>query len=383
MSLLANSRSFDELREAARKRLPNGLFEYIDRGVGSEAALRGLRSELDAIKIAPKVLRSDRNRVVECSLFGHLYKAPLIIAPTAMAGLIYDDGEVVLGRVASRLGIPICLSTQSITSIEYLREKVPNVQIWMQLYLWQERELSLKLLRRAKAANADVLVMTVDTPYGARKEWNIRSGFDVPFRLSVRSITDLCTHPRWLINVMLVGLTKRGIPALNNYPSDMRPKLFGNTTDDRVSLRQDLGWEDVEWVRKHWKGKLVLKGIMTVDDARKAALAGADGIVVSSHGARNFDAAPSPISVLPNIIDEVGKQMTVMADSGIRRGLDVLRYKLCGAEAVMVGRLPLWALAAGGEVGLENALSVLKQEYIEALDFSGQEGQGNSKFLGT
>lgn len=356
---------------AARRRLPRGLFDYIDRGVGDEAALRNLRTSLEAVEIAPRVLKSDSTRSTECSLYGKSLSAPFIIAPTAMAGLVHYDGEIILGRVAARQGIPVCLSTQSISSIQRLRAEVPESEIWMQLYLWNDRELSLELLKRAEDAGTDVLVMTVDTPYGARKEWNIHSGFDMPFRICPASIADLSLHPRWVLGVVLRNLMKQGMPRLGNYPAEMRPGLLAGKAGSRVALRQDLGWEDVQWVRKHWKGQLVLKGILTPQDALVSKEAGADGIVVSSHGARNFDAAPAPASVLPDIVKLAGKEMTVLADSGIQRGLDVLRYRLRGAQAVMLGRLPLWALAAGGEAGLENALAVLKQEYTEALDFAG------------
>lgn len=371
MSRFAGQLSFDEMRLAARTLLPGGLFDYIDRGVGDEVGLRGLRKSLDAVEIAPRVLHSDSIRSVECSLFGQSQSAPIIIAPTAMAGLIRNNGEVLLARAATRHGLPICLSTQSITSIEHLRAEVPGARIWMQLYLWQDRNLSLELLKRAEAAGAGVLVMTVDTPYGGRKEWNIRSGFDMPFRFSPRNVAEMCLHPRWLTGMLSAILTNRGIPALGNYPVDMRPGLLGARTDARVRLRRDLRWDDVAWVRSHWKGRFVLKGIMTPEDAVAAEAAGVDGIVVSSHGARNFDAAPPPIDVVQSIAGAVGSQLTVLADSGVRRGLDVLRYRSRGAEAVMIGRLPLWALAAGGETGLDNALTIVKQEYLEALDFAG------------
>ncbi len=373
MSWFAGQFCFDEMRLAARRLLPSGLFDYIDRGVGDEVALRALRTALDAVEIAPRVLHSNSSRSVECSLFGQSLAAPIIIAPTAMAGLIRNNGEVLLARAASRHGIPICLSTQSITSIEHLRAKVPSARIWLQLYLWQERDLSLELLKRAEASGASVLVMTVDTPYGARKEWNIRSGFDVPFRFSPRNVSEMCLHPRWVTGILSAILMNRGIPSLGNYPREMRPGLLGARTDARVRLRRDLRWDDVAWVRSHWKDKLVLKGIMTPEDAVAAEAAGVDGIVVSSHGARNFDAAPSPIDVVHTIAGAVGSQLTVLADSGVQRGVDVLRYRLRGAEAVMIGRLPLWALAAGGEAGLDNALTILKQEYLEALDFAGIE----------
>lgn len=363
--------SFEEMRRAARRRLPRGLFDYIDRGVGEEAGLRALRARLDSVEIAPRVLRSDKTRSIAGMLFGDALDAPFIIAPTAMAGLVRAQGEVTLARIAARHGLPVCLSTQSITAVERLRDGAPDATIWMQLYLWQERALSLGLLERAKAAGAGVLVMTVDTPYGARKEWNIRNGFGVPFRFTTRSLADLALHPRWLMGAALPNMLRDGLPSLGNYPDGMRPTLTGGPTDPRVALRRDLSWDDVAWARDHWRGALVLKGVLTVEDAQQAAAIGADGIVVSSHGARNLDAAPAPIDVLPGIAAAVGDRLVVLADSGVRRGLDVLRYRLRGAAAVMLGRLPLWALAAGGADGLDAALSALRAEYVEALDFAG------------
>lgn len=370
---MPRSLSYNEMRLTARRRLPRGLFEYIDRGIGDEIGLRALRESLDCVTIPPIVLRSDDTRSIACTLFGTPQAAPFVIAPTAMAGLIRHDGELTLARTAAQAGFPICLSTQSITSVGRLRKVVPEADIWMQLYLWQDRNLSLGLMDRARAVDVRVLVMTVDTPYGARKEWNLRSGFDMPFRPSVRSIADICLHLPWALRTVLPGLIRDGWPRLANFPDALAPRLFGPQVDPRVMLRRDLRWDDVSWVRDRWKGPLILKGIMTVDDARRAVRIGADGIVVSSHGARNLDAAPPPISMLPQIAADVGDQITVLADSGVRRGVDVLRYRLKGAEAVMLGRLPLWALAAGGGPRLDAAVDLLRQEYIEALNFSGTD----------
>lgn len=364
--------SFADARRSARRRLPKGIFDYIDKGVGQQAGLAQLYHGIDAVRILPRVLGARRERSTELSLFGRSLNAPIVIAPTAMAGLVHPDGEVALARAATRHGFPLCLSTQSLTSVERLRAKVPDADIWMQLYVWQDRDLSLQLLERAAGAGADVLVMTVDTPYGVRKSWNHKNGFGMPFSLTPRNLADLCLHPGWFLRVALSGYLREGLPELGNYPAGLRPCLFGPEADARVALRRDLGWDDVAWVRDHWPGKLVLKGILASDDAERAHQAGADGIIVSSHGARNFDAAPAPIEVLPGIAS-LGMPMTVMADSGIRHGLDVLRYRVKGAQAVMVGRLPMWALAAAGEDGADCALAVLHQEYVEALDSAGIE----------
>lgn len=370
---MRRSSSYNEMRLTARRWLPRGLFEYVDRGVGDETGVRALRESLDRVTVPPSVLRSDDARSIACTLFGTRQAAPFVIAPTAMAGLIHHDGELTLARAAAQAGFPICLSTQSVTSVGRLRRAVPQADIWMQLYLWQDRNLSLGLMKRARAADVRVLVMTVDTPYGARKEWNLRSGFDIPFRPSVRNIADICLHLPWALRTVLPGLIRDGWPRFENFPNALAPRLFGPQADPRVMLRRNLRWDDVAWVRDRWNGPMILKGIMTVQDARRAVSAGADGIIVSSHGARNLDAAPPPIAMLPQIAADVGDQITVLADSGVQRGLDVLRYRLKGAEAVMLGRLPLWALAAGGPAGVDAAIQVLRQEYVEALDFSGAD----------
>lgn len=359
------------MRTRARRRLPRGLFDYIDRGVGEEAGMRALRDRLDAVTITPRILRSDHGRSVACTLFGRQYAAPLAIAPTAMAGLIQHNGEIALANAAAALNLPFCLSTQSVTSLRRLREAVPSSEIWMQLYLWQDRQLSLGLLDRARDFGARVVVLTVDTPYGARKPWNERSGFGMPFRLSLRSIVDLASRPGWLVRAAMPGLIRGRLPELGNYPEGLRPTLIGGPPDPRVILRRNLSWDDVDWVRAHWDGPLVVKGILCADDARMAVDRGADGLVISSHGARNFDAAPAPIDMVQQIAKAVGARATVLADGGVRSGLDVLRYRVRGAHAVLAGRLPLWALAAGGEPSVRTALRLLTQDYVEALDFGG------------
>lgn len=366
---MATFLSFDAARCHARRRLPRGLFDYIDRGVGEEASLRALRTRLDAAGIVPQVLQGRTGPYTGCTLFGQRYAAPFIIAPTAMAGLVHRQGEAALARAAGAAGIPFSLSTQSVSGVDEIARAAPETAIWMQIYLWRELSFTEALLARARNAGVRVLVMTVDTPAGARKEWNLQSGFNMPFRICARSLTDLALRPNWLAGVMLPQVLRGGIPQMDNYPEGMRPRLIGPPVDPRLSLMPGLNWDHVAWLRDRWSGTLILKGILSPDDARRAAEAGADGIVVSSHGARNFDAAPAPIDVLPQIISAVAGRLTVLADSGVKRGLDVLRYTTRGARSVMLGRLPLWALASGGEAGVHEMLAVLRTEYAEALNY--------------
>lgn len=362
--------SFEEAREIARRRLPRGLFDYIDRGVGEEASLRELRVRLDAAQIVPRILCGADAPDTAVELFGERYDTPFIIAPTAMAGLVHLEGEEGLARAAASSGAAFCLSTQSLSSISEIARAVSGIRIWMQIYLWQDLDHSAAMLRNAWDTGARIAVLTVDTPAGSRKEWNLRSGFNMPFRPCLRSLSDIAMRPGWLLNVVARRALQRGLPAMNNYPAGLRPGLF-RASGSGLGLMKGLNWDHVRWLRDRWHGKLVLKGILSVEDAEKAIAAGADGIVVSSHGARNFDASPAPIDVLSDIAKLCGGRTTILADSGIRRGLDVLRYRSRGAQAVMLGRLPLWGLAAGGEAGVARALAVLKEEYIEASRYVG------------
>ncbi|WBU53806.1 alpha-hydroxy acid oxidase [Paracoccus sp. SCSIO 75233] len=367
---LARYLSFDDARRIARRKLPRGLFDYIDRGVGEEATLRALRDRLDAARIVPRILNGQQTSATTCHLFGRDYAAPFIVAPTAMAGLVHRDGEFGLARAAGAAGIPFSLSTQSISAVDEVARAAPDTDIWMQLYLWQDMSFSEGLLKRASDAGSHVLVMTVDTPAGSRKEWNIRSGFDMPFRICARSVADLALRPNWLLSVVAPLMLRGGLPEMRNFPEGLRPRLIGRPVDPGLRLIADLNWQHVDWVRERWPGKLVLKGILSVQDAEKAVSAGADGIVVSSHGARNFDASPAPIDALPEIAAQIGNRLTVLADSGIKRGLDAFRYTTRGASAVMLGRLPLWALAAGGEAMVRSAFDALQHEYAEARSYT-------------
>lgn len=359
MAQLLNARDY---REAARKILPRALFEYIDRGTEDELGLDKLRRSFEAIDLVPRILTGHAERDLKTSVLGQEIAMPLVVAPTALAGLVSHDGEAKLARAAGRLGIPVCISTQSVTTIEAVRAGAPHAQLWFQLYVWKDRKLTQALLQRVKEAGATTLVVTADTPLGPKREYNSRNGFSIPLRYSMRAGLDVALHPRWLFGVLLRYLLTTGMPTYGHYPEAFRAAVTRPSVAEAVRLENRLDWSDIRQLRQWWQGKLVVKGVLGVADAVKSCEMGADGIVVSSHGARNLDAAPAPADVLAPIVQAVGQRLDVLADSGVMRGSDALKYIGLGAKAVMTGRLPLWGLAVGGEAGAFDLLTMLKDE---------------------
>lgn len=370
MSPLLNT---DDYRRRARQLLPRGLFEYIDRGTEDEGALRRLRESLDEVTLLPSVLAGHDNRQLHTIVFGKRVAAPLVIAPTALAGLVAQDGETKLARAASALGVPVCVSTQSVTTIETIRRNAPHADIWFQLYVWRDRVLTRKLLERVRACDCECLVVTADTPTAPNREYNQRNGFAIPFVPTVRSVVDVALHPRWLVGVLLRYLLSEGMPTYGHYPEEFRGALTRPSVEDAIRLEHRLNWADIRSLRDDWSGKLIVKGILSVEDAELAAQAGADGIVVSAHGGRNLDCLPAPITCLPAIVAATRGRLTILADSGIRRGTDALKYLATGADAVLLGRVPLWGLAAGGEKGAEAVLRIILREMDTAMSFLGAD----------
>jgi L-lactate dehydrogenase (cytochrome) len=360
----------EEARQRARHRLPRGLFEYIDRGSEDEVSLRENRRALDAVRLVPRTLVDVSTRNVETTVLGRTQASPIIVAPTALAGLVWHDGEIELAKAAAAAGIPFCVSTQSITSVERIAAE-SGARIWFQLYMWKSRERTLALIERAHRAGAEALVLTVDTAVTPKREYNIRNGFGIPIKPSLRAGIDALMHPLWFKNVFLKYLRDTGIPTYAHYPDEFRTQLGRQALASEISLATDISWEDVHTLRRHWKGHLILKGILSLNDARRAADYGADGIVVSNHGARNLDCAIGPTEVLPMIADSVGHRLAVLADSGVRRGSDIARFMALGAQAVLVGRSLLYGVALGGMSGASAVLDVLRDELETAMGFLG------------
>jgi L-lactate dehydrogenase (cytochrome) len=361
--------NYDEARAAARRRLPHGVFEYIDRGTEGELSLRENRESLDRIRLVPRICVDVTQRDLSVSLFGQPQAMPLVISPTAMAGLVWYDGELELARAAAAHGIPFCVSTQSITPIERIAES--KARLWFQLYLWKDRARTWRLVERAHAAGAEALLVTVDTVVVPKRDYNIRNGYGIPIRPTVKGGLDVLMHPGWLIGVLLTYLRREGIPTYAHYPDEFRTEIGRATAGDALSLASDITWDDFRELRRRWPGRLIVKGVLSAEDARLAADCGADGISVSNHGARNLDCAPGPADMLPEILDAVGHRLTVLADSGVRRGSDIAKFMALGAHGVLAGRAPLLGLAGGGPTGARAMLDALRLELETTMAFLG------------
>ncbi|MCO6050500.1 alpha-hydroxy-acid oxidizing protein [Mesorhizobium sp. RP14(2022)] len=363
---------FEEARQRARRRLPRGVFEYIDRGTEAETAIAENRRALDSARVVPRVLQGECKRDFSVRLFGREVHTPILVAPTAFAGLVRYRGDVALAKAAAAAGSIFCAATESVVSLEdIVREASGNT--WFQLYLWERREDWEDLLDRAEALGIDVLVLTVDTPVFPKKVFNVRNGFGLPMRFGPRNVMDVMSRPVWAADVLGRSLRTGELPQFANYPASGRSSILGRH-QQTVRHQPGLSWEHVRQVRSRWKGKLLLKGILSPEDARMAKDHGAEGIVVSSHGMRNFDATVAPIDQLPLVRDAVGDGLTILADSGVQRGSDVMKLLRAGADAVMLGRAMLYALAAGGQAGAERMFSILDQEMRAAAMFAGWSG---------
>jgi (S)-mandelate dehydrogenase len=350
-----------DLREIALKRVPRGFFEFVDRGTEDEVALRNNREVFDRIRFRTRTFVDVSKRTQDTEIFGVKHKMPLVIAPTGVAGLLWHEGEIKLAKAARAAGIPFTLATGSITAMERVADEAGG-DLWFQLYLWPDRSMSHELVNRARAAGYKTLVVTVDGVSSGNREYNLRNGFTLPFSLNARNMWDMATHPRWLMSVMGRYLMTTGMPMYANYPAAAIAKMTKGPPG-RASLRTDsISWADLDALRKIWPHKLIVKGILDPQDAISAVDHGADGIGVSNHGGRNLDGIVSPIEVLPEIVDAVGKRTTIFMDSGIRRGSDVVKALALGANAVMVGRSTLYGVAAGGEAGAARALAIYRDE---------------------
>jgi L-lactate dehydrogenase (cytochrome) len=368
--MIGKALNYGDIRALARSRLPRGLFEYIDRGAEDEVALAAMRAAWDRVKLDPSVLVDVSVRRHDTELFGQRIGLPVVIAPTALAGLVWYDGEVALALAAAKAGIPFCVSTQSVTPIE--RIATSGARLWFQLYVWRDRKLMYRLLDRARGAGAETLVLTVDTAVGPNREYNVRNGFGIPLQPSLRAGIDVLAHPRWLLNVFLRQLMAEGVPSYAHYPPEFKTRITRPAVADALRLDDRVSWADVAELRRHWRGPFLLKGILRVDDARRALEHGLDGIVVSSHGARNLDSARPSIDALPEIVAEVGQRMTVLVDSGVRRGSHIVKALALGAKAVLVGRATLYGTAVAGEAGATRMLDLLRDELDRTMGLIGR-----------
>lgn len=342
---------------AARRRLPRPIFGYVSGGSETDASLRGNRAVFDEIGFAPRTLTDTSRRSLKTTLFGHTYDAPFGFAPMGGSSLVAFQGDIVLARAAARNNVPMITSGASLTALEDVRKAGPTS--WFQAYLPGEADVITALIERCTRAGYETLVLTVDVQVAANRENNVRNGYNAPLRPTFGLAWECVKRPRWLLDTFVRTLVTQGMPHYENMGP--RTPLISSTGARSTGRRDSLSWHHVELMRRLWKGKLVLKGVLNREDARIAHASGVDGVIVSNHGGRQLDGATAPLRVLPEIVAAAGG-MTVMLDSGIRRGTDVLKALALGAQFVFVGRPLLYAAAIAGDTGVHHACKLLRDE---------------------
>ncbi|HTV86884.1 MAG TPA: alpha-hydroxy acid oxidase [Dyella sp.] len=357
-----------DLRALARHRVPRAFFEYADRGSYDEVTLRANRTALESIALRQRVMCDVDNRSLATDMLGQTVSMPLAIAPTGLAGLQHGAGEILGARAAAKAGIPFCLSTMSICSIEQVRAAV-DTPFWFQVYVMRDRAFTRDLIQRAKEAQCSALMLTADLTVQGQRHREIKNGLSVPPRITLRNILDMASKPRWAWSVLRA-------------PSRSFGNLQGRVenTDSLSTLAQwiakqfdpRLNWSDLAWIRAIWPGKLIIKGILDPRDARIAADHGVDAIVVSNHGGRQLDGAPATIDVLPSIVQAVGDRMQVLFDGGILSGQDLFKALACGAHAGLIGKAFLYGLGAMGEAGVTQVIELIRRELSVTMALTGQ-----------
>lgn len=365
---LTRALTIADLRERAMRRVPGFVFEYVEGGADDEFALADNRNVFDTLQFVPSTLVNTAARHQRITLFGEPSPSPLIIGPTGGNGVLQPGGDLSLARAAAAFGIPFCLSTVSSVRLENVPGEAGG-RLWMQLYITENRASTTDIVARADAAGFEALVFTTDANVFGLREWD-RRNYVRPGVPTWRNRLEVLRHPRWTWEVLL----RDGAPQLENLAPFLPPgaaSAVGGSTVLPKLFSARITWEDVAWLRRVWPRKLIIKGVLSVDDARRAADHGCDGIVLTNHGGRQMDHCVSGMDVLPEIAQAVGERLTLLLDGGIRRGTDVIKALALGADAVMLGRATLYGLAAGGEPGVRRALEILTSEIDRALGHLG------------
>lgn len=366
---LARSATIEDLRQIARRRLPGGVFDYIDGGAEDELTMAANSAAYRKLTFSPRVLRNVSQVDISSTLLGRQLAYPMVLAPTGFTRIAHPDGELAVARAAKRVGLPYALSTLGTRSIEEVAE-VGSDRLWFQVYTWRDRDLVADMIKRAANSGYEALCLTVDTAVLGRRERDVRRGFTLPPKIGPSTLLDGIFHPGW----SWAFLTSEPIIFAN---------VAGNMTvgdgTDAISLAEYAGsqfdpalsWDDVDWLRDRWDGPLVIKGIQSVEDARIAADRGLDAIAISNHGGRQLDSAPAPLDLLPAVVEAVGGRVEIICDGGVRRGSDIVKAVALGANAVMVGRPYLYGLAAAGEMGVDQVLANFGSEMERTMALIG------------
>ena len=356
----------EDLRQIARRKVPRAFFDYVESGSYAEETLRANREDLQRLKLRQRVLVDVSQRDQSTSIIGEPAALPLALAPVGLCGMQHGDGEILACRAAQAAGIPFCLSTLSICSIEDVA--AVNRPFWFQLYVMKDRGVVRSLIERAIAAKCSALVLTIDLQVMGQRHADIRNGLSVPPKIRLRNVIDVATKPAWALSILrgrrkTFGNLEGHVPGMENV-SSLASWIAGQ-------FDAALNWKDVDWIRSLWPGKLIIKGVLDVEDARLAVKAGAAALVVSNHGGRQLDGAPSSISALPKIADAVGSEIEIMFDGGVRSGQDVMRALALGARSCMIGRAYVYGLGAGGQRGVARAIEIIAKELDVTMALTG------------
>lgn len=357
----------EDLRALAKKRVPRMFYDYADAGSWTESTYRANEADFGKIKFRQRVAVNLVDRSTRSTMIGQQVAMPVALAPTGLTGMQHADGEILAARAAEKFGVPFTLSTMSICSIEDVAAHTTK-PFWFQLYVMKDRDFIMRLIDRAKAAKCSALVLTLDLQVLGQRHKDLRNGMTAPPKLTIPNILNLATKPRWVYNILRTK--RRGFGNIVGHATDVSDM---SSLSSWTSQQFDpaLSWDDVEWIKQRWGGKLIIKGIMDPVDARLAADSGADALIVSNHGGRQLDGAQSSIGALPAIVDAVGKQIEVHMDGGVRSGQDVIRALALGAKGVYIGRPFLYGLGAMGEQGVTKCLEIIRNELDLTMAFCG------------
>jgi L-lactate dehydrogenase (cytochrome) len=361
--------TIEELRLLAKKRVPRMFYDYADSGSWTESTYRANESDFQKIKLRQRVAVNMEGRSTATTMIGQKVAMPVAIAPTGLTGMQHADGEILAARAAKKFGVPFTLSTMSICSIEDVSKGTDGHPFWFQLYVMRDRDFIERLIERARAANCSALVITLDLQILGQRHKDLKNGLSAPPKLTLPNILNIATKPRWALGML--GTSRREFGNIVGHVKGVE-NMGSLSAWTAQQFDPRLNWGDVEWIKKRWGGKIILKGIQDVEDARLAVESGADAMIVSNHGGRQLDGAQSSIEALPAIVDAVGKHIEVHMDGGIRSGQDVLKARALGAQGTYIGRAFLYGLGALGQPGVEKALQIIHNELDLTMAFCGR-----------